>query len=137
MLKKFLFTPADVSAFIAALNELPRADFMSSLELLETNFVGWVLHSFELSESQQTYLLQLPLSFQRQAQSLLLLALSQQLDIRLEKDESGKPAAKDSKPGVGKMIGIDFGATAQAAEEAESDELDAGLIFRIWYEPES
>lgn len=139
MNQKFIFDEAGIKAFNIYVYGLGTVDFQNCLTRLQIGFDSWLDYYFEFNAEQLAYLEELPAAFKQQCQAMIHLALSQQIEIVLEKAEKPETTTKADRPGVGKMIGIDFGSTGSTANVpriSESSSDSATLTFQIWYQQE-
>lgn len=135
MNKKFAYTPEGIDQLVAYLYSLTQAELDREIQLLLLHYVQWIYRHIDLSDAQFQQLSQLEPDFLFSCQQQLALALRLRAQIRLVKqDRPPSVQAKDSKPGVGKMHGIDFGIQASEAEQGELKANAPGeLVYTITY----
>lgn len=139
-MKPFPFTKEGVQQLIDYLYALPQEELNASIQDLQTGYISWLRHHLDLNPEQVDQLASLSVSFLCVAQQQIVLALQMRMSIRLEKETTPLASSRDSKPGVGKFHGIDFGfGEKQAEKEAKgtSDGIPENrnneLIYKIWY----
>ena len=109
MNQKFTFDEAGIKAFNSYVYGLSTVDFQNCLTLLQVSFNSWLEHHFELGADQLVYLGALPPTFRQQCQSLIYLALSQQIEIALEESTTQQVFQEVLQGRADVAVGSDFG----------------------------
>jgi hypothetical protein len=134
MNKQFSFTTAGVDEWRTEIYNAGQAGIDQECNLIQNDFVGWLVYRFQLTAAQTAFLISLGTLTHQSYSATIQNALQHRGPITLEKEELAAKADDIRNPKV-----ILSEQRAQANANASTDaatvqaEIEIALIFKIFY----